>query len=294
MSFSTDDFAKALEQHDYQFQRGQLVRGKIAGHDSSGAYVDIGGKSAAFLPLEEASLRRVMNLADLLPIDSEREFLIIREQDADGQVTLSIRQLEIKKAWQLLAEMQEDGATIQARVGGVNKGGVTVDVQGIRGFIPRSHLVDRGDLEALVGKTLTVSFLEINPDSRKLVLSQRLATQAASLKQLQIGQLVDGKISGIKPFGVFVDFDGTTGLLHINQVSKNYVASLPAIFEVGQPIKAVIIDLDDVKRRISLSTKVLENYPGEVLEKMGEVMADAATRAEKVQKTIETRGVEGL
>lgn len=290
MSFSTDDFAKALEQHDYQFQRGQIVRGKAFSYESDGALVDIGGKSAAFLPLEEASLRRVTDIAVAVPLQEERDFMIIREQDNDGQVTLSIRQLEIKQVWQRLLDMQESSQTVQARISGINKGGVTVDVQGLRGFIPRSHLVDRDNLDALIGKAMTVSILEVDPDRRKLVFSQRLAAQAASLSQLEIGQLIEGKIVNIKPFGVFVDFEGTTGLLHINQISKNYVASLPALFEVGQPIKAVIIDLDEAKRRVSLSTKVLENYPGEMLEKMSEVMAEAASRMTKVSKQLSQQG----
>jgi small subunit ribosomal protein S1 len=290
LSFSTDDFAKALEQHDYQFQRGQIVRGKAFSYESDGALVDIGGKSAAFLPLEEASLRRVTDIAVAVPLQEERDFMIIREQDNDGQVTLSIRQLEIKQVWQRLLDMQESSQTVQARISGINKGGVTVDVQGLRGFIPRSHLVDRDNLDALIGKAMTVSILEVDPDRRKLVFSQRLAAQAASLSQLEIGQLIEGKIVNIKPFGVFVDFEGTTGLLHINQISKNYVASLPALFEVGQPIKAVIIDLDEAKRRVSLSTKVLENYPGEMLEKMSEVMAEAASRMTKVSKQLSQQG----
>lgn len=294
MSFSSDDFAKALEQHDYQFQTGQVVRGKAYSYESDGVYVDIGGKSAAFLPLEEVSLRRVVDLAETLPLHEDREFMIIKEQNAEGQVTLSIRQMQIKQLWQQFADMQESGKTVQARVSGVNKGGVTVDVLGLRGFIPRSHLVERDNLESSIGKALTVAFLEVDPNRKKLVVSQRQASQAASLGQLEIGQLVEGKIVGIKPFGLFVDFDGMTGLIHINQVSKNYVASLNAGFEVGQPIKAVIIDLDDVKRRISLSTKVLENYPGEMLENMPEIMAEASTRAEKARKTIEQRGVEGV
>lgn len=288
MSFSTDDFAKALEQHDYQFQKGQVVSGKVVNYDSDGIYVDIGGKAAAFLPLEEASLGRIVNLAEYLPVGEDREFLIIREQDADGQVTLSLRQLQMRQAWQRLATLQEQQQSIQARVSGVNKGGVTVDVQGIRGFIPRSHLVDRDNLEALIGKALTVSPIEVDAERRRLVLSQRLATQAASLGQLEVGQLIEGRVASIKPFGVFVDFDGTTGLLHINQVSKNYVSSLETLFSHGQSIKALIIDVDEIKKRVSLSTKVLENFPGEVLENFSEVMATAESRAEKVRPTLST------
>lgn len=287
LSFSSDDFAKALEQHDYQFQRGQLVRGKAFSYDSNGALIDIGGKSSAFLPIEEAAINRVTDLSTIVPVGEEREFMIVREQDNDGQVTLSIRQLELQKAWDRLEEMQENGQTLQARVNGINKGGVTVEATGLRGFIPRSHLVERENLESLIGKALTVSVLEVDRDKRKLVLSHRMAAQAASLGSLEIGQLIEGKIVGIKPFGVFVDFDGTTGLLHINQISKNYVASLQSLFEVNQPIKAVIIDVDEPKRRISLSTKVLENYPGEMLEKMPEVMAEAAERMPKVAKDLD-------
>jgi len=293
LSFSSDDFAKALEQHDYQFQRGQVVRGKAFSYDSDGAFIDIGGKSAAFLPTAEASLHRVTDLSTIVPLQEEREFMIIREQDNDGQVTLSIRQLELQQVWQRLEDMQESGQTLQARVNGLNKGGVTVEAMGLRGFIPRSHLVERDNLESLIGKALTASVLEVDRDRRKLVLSHRLAAQAASLGQLEIGQLIEGKIVGIKPFGIFVDFEGTTGLLHINQISKNYVASLQSLFEVGQPLKAVIIDLDEAKRRVSLSTKVLENYPGEMLEKMSEVMAEAASRLPKANKNLMQQGDEG-
>jgi small subunit ribosomal protein S1 len=288
LSFSTDDFAKALEQHDYQFQKGQTVRGKVANYESDGVYIDIGGKAAAFLPLEEASIGRILNLVEYLPMGEEREFLIIREQDADGQVTLSLRQLQMKQVWQQLTELQEGNQSVQARVSGVNKGGVTVDVRGIRGFIPRSHLVERDNLEALVGKALTASPIEVDAERKKLVLSQRLATQAASLSQLEIGQLVEGKVASIKPFGIFVEFEGTTGLLHINQISKSYVASLETLFSHGQPIKALILDIDEIKKRVSLSTKVLENFPGEMIENMADVMATAETRAEKIRGHLST------
>ncbi len=285
-SFSMDDFAKALEQHDYQFQRGQVVRGRVENHESNGAYVDIGGKSLAFVPLEEASLRRVTDLSVVLPLQEERDFLIIREQDADGQMTLSVRQMEIKQAWDNLAEMLEGGKTVQVRVSGVNKGGVTVDVQGLRGFIPRSHLIDRDNLDALIGEKLTASFLEVSPDTNKLVLSQREATRSASFNLLEVGQLIEGKITGIKPFGVFVDLEGVTGLLHIKQVSQTFVESLEKVFQVGQLIKAIIIDLDEGKGRVSLSTRVLENHPGEMMENMTEVMESAEARAERARKNL--------
>jgi len=281
-----DDFAKALEQHNYEFQKGQVVRGKVFEYDSNGAYVDIGGKSSAFLPIEEAALRTVTDLSEVVPLDEERDFLIIREQDADGQVTLSLRQLQIQQAWEDLIELQETGKVLQVRVSGANKGGVTVDVQGMRGFIPRSHLLERDNIESLIGQSLSVNFLEVDREREKLVLSQRMATQSNAFKDLQIGQLVEGKVSSIKPFGVFVDLEGVSGLLHIKQVSQKYIDNLGKLFAPGQPLKALVVDLDEGRGRISLSTRVLENYPGEMVDKMADVMDTAEERSERARKTL--------
>jgi small subunit ribosomal protein S1 len=280
-SFTMDDFAKALEQHDYQFQKGQTVHGKVFQIDHDGAYVDIGGKASAFLPRDEASLRTVTDLSEILPLQEKLEFIIIREQDAEGQVTLSRRQLEIRHIWQKLLQMQEASQTVQAKVTGVNKGGVNVEVFGLRGFIPRSHLSERDNLESLKGQTLTTSFLEIDPNTKRMVLSQRLASRSANFSMLEIGQLVEGKITGIKPFGVFVELDGVSALLHIKQVTQKYIDNLEKVFQVGQHIKAVIIDIDEGKGRIAISTRVLENFPGEILENMEEVMTSAEARAER-------------
>ena len=283
-----DDFAKALEKHDYQFHKGQVVRGKVFQVDHDGAYVDIGGKSSAFLPQEEASLRAVADLSEVLPMNEELEFLIIRDQDAEGQVTISRKQLEVKQIWEKLLEMQENSQSVQVRVTGVNKGGVTVDLLGVRGFIPRSHIAERDNLEALKGQNLTVGFLEINRETNKLVLSQRLAARSSNFSLLEIGQLIEGKITGIKPFGVFVDFNGVSALLHIKQVSQKFIDSLEKVFQIGQPIKAVIIDLDEGKGRVAISTRILENFPGEVVENFAEVMSSAEARANRAaNKTAE-------
>ncbi len=285
-SFSMEDFAKALEQHDYQFQKGQVVTGKAYSYESGGALVDIGGKSPAFLPVEEASVRQVADVSTILPLQEEREFLIVREQNEDGQVTISLRQLEYRKIWERLAELQDSNQSVQVRVTGMNKGGVTVDVLGLRGFIPRSHLVERENLEALKGQTLTVTFLELDRDRNKIVLSNRLAARAQNFSQLEAGQLIEGKVTSLKPFGAFIEFDGTTGLLHINQISQKFIPSLPALLEVGQPIKAMIVDLDEGRGRISLSTKVLENHPGEMVENLATVMEEAESRQDRARKNL--------
>jgi small subunit ribosomal protein S1 len=285
-SFSMEDFEKALEQHNYEFQKGKLVTGKAFSYESDGALVDIGGKSPAFLPIEEASVRRINDVSAVLPLDEEREFIIVREQDADGRVTISLRQLELRKVWERLTDLQSTNQSVQVRVTGTNKGGVTVDVQGLRGFIPRSHLVEREDLEALKGQTLSATFLELDRDRNKIVLSNRLAAKAANFSQLEVGQVVTATITSLKPFGAFAEFDGTTGLLHINQISKNYVESLPALLKVGQEIKAMIVDLDEGRGRISLSTRVFENYPGEAIEDFPKLMEEAESRQERAKKNL--------
>ncbi len=282
-SFSMDDFAKALEKYDYEFSKGQIIKGTVVQHQSEGAYVDIGGKSPAFLPIREAALEAIDNLTEVAPLGEELEFLIIREQNSEGQVTLSLRQLQIQAAWDKIAELADSGKSTQIRVTGVNKGGVIGEVEGLRGFIPRSHLQQRDNLESLIGQLLTVTFLEVNPEQRKLVLSQRDAMRAAALTKVEEGALVTGTIVNMKPYGVFVDLDGVTGLLHIKEVSGVHIDSLNTIFKVGQEIKVVIAQVDEYNNRLSLSTKVLEEYPGELLEKFDQVMATAEARWEKAQ-----------
>ena len=287
-SFTMDDFAKALEQpqYSYGFQKGQIVTGKVYSYESEGIYIDIGGKSLALLPFQEVSLGVTQDLSEAIPLQLEREFLIIREQDADGEVLLSIKQLEIKQIWEKLTELEKAGQSFPVQVIGTNKGGVTVDVQSLRGFVPRSHLLARDNLESLIDQVLTVNFLELDQEKKKIVMSQRLATPSAGFSKLAVGQLLEGTIVGVKPFGVFIDLEGLTGLLHITQVSQKRIDSLSTIFAQGNLVKAMIVDLDEGKKRISLSTKVLENYPGEMLEKIDEVMESADARAERARKIL--------
>lgn len=285
-SFSAEDFAKALEEHNYDFSRGQVVSGRIGAYEKEGVYVDIGAKCPGFLPVGEAAVKSVENIEEFLPLDAEREFLIIREQDAEGQVTLSIRELELKHIWESFTQKQKDNESVDVYVTGVNKGGVMVDVQGLRGFIPRSHLVERHNPPSLVGQNLTANFLEVDRDRKKLVLSQRQLAQSTRIGELEVSQLVEGTVVSIKPFGVFVDLDGLTALLHIKQISKNYIESLNTLFSLRQSIKAIVVDIDETKGRVSLTTKLLENYPGEILENFDDVMSNAEARYNKISSTL--------
>jgi small subunit ribosomal protein S1 len=293
LSFSHDDFLKALDQHDFAFEVGQTVLGKIASYGSDGAYIDIGGKSAALLPVREVSLGADQKLEELLPVQTEREFMIIRGQDENGQIILSLRQLEIKAFWEKLQAF-DPGQTLRVRVNGTNKGGLTANVKGIKAFIPRSHVVQRDNIEELVGQLITVSILEVDPDRKKLVLSQRQAHRAQRITELEIGQLVSGKVADLRPFGAFVDLGGVTALLHINNISQKYVSSVNSLLPIGTALKAVITDLDEQRGRISLSTSVLENRPGEMLEAFEAVMAEAEQRAASHQQKVQQAKLEEI
>ena len=287
ISFSMDDFAQALDKYDYKCEKGQVIRGKVIQHTDDGAYVDIGGKSAAYVPLNEVDLQSNPNLEEILPLEEESQFLVISEQNAEGQVKLSRRQLQLKEAWDNVADIAEKGHSVQMRVTRTNKGGVVGEVEGLQGFIPRSHLMEKEDLNALIGQSLTATFLEVNQTTNKLVLSQRRAIAAARMDKLEAGQLVSGKVSRIQPYGVFVDFDGVSGLLHITQVSGSRVDDLNHLFKYNQDVKVMILTIDEYKNRIALSTKILENYPGEVMEKFDEVMNTAEARVEQAREKME-------
>ncbi len=277
-AFSHDDFAKALENHDYQAEKGQIVHGKVSQHSSEGAYVEIGGKSPGFLPLGEAGLDANGDLEETLPLNSEWEFLVISEQNAEGQVKLSRRQLYIRQSWETILEAAADGRILSIRITGLNKGGVTGEVEGLRGFIPRSHLMEKNNLEGLVGEVLSANVLEANQETNKLVLSQRKLQQTQAMTQIAKNTVAAGRVVKLLPYGIFVDLNGVTGLLHITQMSGARVEAIDRIFQPGQAVQVAVLDIDEYKNRVSLSTKVLESYAGELLEKMDEVMANAEER----------------
>jgi small subunit ribosomal protein S1 len=285
-----NDFAQALSNYDYHFNKGEIVKGKVFQYDSHGVLVDIGGKSPGFVPIGEASWEPFTDVTEVLPINEEFEFLIIREQNADGQVTLSRRQLYVEKAWGHLAELSETGKVVEMLVTSTNRGGVIGEVEGLRGFIPRSHLIQKENLESLVDQWLSANILQIDRDQNKLVLSQREIARSAAMGKLQEGEVVQGKVVKIQPYGVFIDFEGIAGLLHIKQISNAHISSLTSLFQVGEEVKVVILEVDELKQRISLSTKVLETYPGEFLEKKDEIMENAEQRlAEAKQRKIEEK-----
>ena len=138
--FTQEEFASLLGKYDYNFKPGDLVKGTVFALEPKGAMIDIGAKTAAFMPVQEVSINRVEGLNDVLQPSESREFFIMSEENEDGQLALSIRRIEYQRAWERVRQLQKEDATIYSEVFATNRGGALVRVEGLRGFIPGSHI----------------------------------------------------------------------------------------------------------------------------------------------------------
>ena len=134
-----------------------------------------------------------------------------------------------------------------------------------------------------------MAFLEVNPETRKLVLSEKKASLVSKFKELQLGQLIEGEILAIKPYGFFVNLGGASGLLHQSSVTKGNIRDLREVFSLGEVIKALIIEIDLEKGRIGLDTSLLEELPGEILIEKEKVFSEANERALKTQSLFDKK-----
>ena len=284
--FDEDAFLAALDANEPVGTTGEVVTGTVIGMESDGVYVDIGGKAPGFMPKSECGLGVITNLKERFPKGLELEVLVTREQNADGMVTISCRALALRKSWDKVRQLAKDGKVVQVKVTGFNRGGVTCDLEGLRGFIPRSQLQEGENHEALVGKTLGVAFLEVNSETRKLVLSEKRAAVAARFSELEVGQLVEGQVAAIKPYGLFIDLGGISGLLHQSVITGGSLRSFREVFSQGDTVRALITELDPGRGRIGLNTALLEGQPGELLADKDTVMAEAEDRANRARNVL--------
>ena len=285
--FDEEAFLAALDENAPVGTTGEVIKGKVIGLESDGVYVDIGGKAPGFMPKSEAGLGVVTNFRERFPKGLEVEVLVTREQNADGMVTISCRALELRKSWDRVKEFEKQGKVVQVVVSGFNRGGVTCDLEGLRGFIPRSQLQDGENHQELVGKTLGVAFLEVNSGTRKLVLSEKRAAVAARFQEFEVGALVEGLVASVKPYGLFIDLGGISGLLHQSAITNGNLRSIREVFDHGERVKALITELDPGRGRIGLNTALLEGPPGELLVEKEKVMSEASDRAKRAQSVLQ-------
>ncbi|MCT0213038.1 MULTISPECIES: S1 RNA-binding domain-containing protein [unclassified Synechococcus] len=281
--FDEDAFLAALDENEPVGATGEVVKGVVLTVESDGVYVDIGGKAPGFMPKAECGLGVIINLKERFPRGQPVEVLVTREQNADGMVTVSARALALRHSWDKVKQLEKDGMVVQVKVSGFNRGGVTCDLEGLRAFIPRSQLINGENHEELVGKTLGAAFLEVNIETHKLVLSEKRASTAARFQELEVGQLVEGQVVAVKPYGLFVDLGGVSGLLHQSCITGGTLRDLREVFDQGDRLKALITQLDPSRGRIGLNTALLEGQPGEWLVDKEKVMAEAEDRANRAR-----------
>jgi len=284
--FTQEEFASLLGKYDYNFQPGDLVKGTVFALEPKGAMIDIGAKTAAFMPVQEVSINRVEGLNDVLQPSESREFFIMSEENEDGQLALSIRRIEYQRAWERVKQLQKEDATIYSEVFATNRGGALVRVEGLRGFIPGSHISARKIKDDLECEYLPLKFLEVDEERNRLVLSHRRALVEKKMNRLEVGEVVVGSVKGIKPYGAFIDIGGVSGLLHISEISHEHIETPHNILNVNDQMKVMIIDLDSERGRISLSTKALEPEPGDMLTDPQKVFSKAEEMAAKYKQML--------
>ncbi len=286
IGFTHDDFAALLDKYDYHFSPGDVVPGTVFSLEPRGALIDIGAKTAAYIPIQEMSINRVDNPEEVLQSNETREFYILSDENEEGQLTLSIRRIEYMRAWERVRQLQTEDATVRSGVFATNRGGALVRIEGLRGFIPGSHISTRKPKEDLVGEDLPLKFLEVDEERNRLVLSHRRALVERKMNRLEVGEVVIGTVRGIKPYGAFIDIGGVSGLLHISEISHEHIDTPHSVFNVNDELKVMIIDLDAERGRISLSTKQLEPEPGDMIKNRDAVFDKAEEMAAKFREQL--------
>ncbi|MEO0947815.1 MAG: 30S ribosomal protein S1 [Cyanobacteria bacterium J06641_5] len=294
IGFTHEDFAALLDRYDYNFNPGDTVAGTVFSMEPRGALIDIGAKTAAYIPIQEMSINRVDSPDEVLRQNETREFFILTDENEDGQLTLSIRRIEYMRAWERVRQLQSEDATVRSGVFATNRGGALVRIEGLRGFIPGSHISTRQPKEDLVAQELPLKFLEVDEERNRLVLSHRRALVERKMSGLKVGEVVVGYVRGIKPYGTFIDIGGVSGLLHISEISHDHIDTPHSVFNINDELKVMIIDLDAERGRISLSTKQLEPEPGDMLKNRELVFEKAEEMAEKYRQKLLQQAQEEL
>ena len=295
IGFTHEDFAALLDEYDYHFNPGDIVPGVVFSVEPRGALIDIGAKTAAYIPIQEMSINRVEEPDEVLQPEETREFFILTDENEDGQLTLSIRRIEYMRAWERVRQLQAEDATVRSGVFATNRGGALVRIEGLRGFIPGSHISTRQPKEDLVAQDLPLKFLEVDEERNRLVLSHRRALVERKMSGLKVGEVVIGSVRGIKPYGAFIDIGGVSGLLHISEISHDHIDTPSSVFDINDELKVMIIDLDAERGRISLSTKQLEPIAGAMLNNRESVFEQADKMAQRFRRKLQyqTQGLAG-
>ena len=240
--------------HIERLDQGSLVKGRVLMVFQDQVVLDIGYKSEGVLALSE--------LPEEPKEGDEIEALVMRLEDQDGQVVLSVREAQRKKALAAIEEADE-GAILEGRIVRAVKGGLIVDV-GVQAFMPAREADVRyvEDLESLVGLDVRVRILERDPDRERIVVSRRAVLAedrerigSETLQRLAVGQRLEGPVTNVADFGAFVDLGGVDGLIHVADLIWGHVKHPSEVVSVGDVVEVVVLSVDREKGRIGLGLK---------------------------------------
>ncbi len=283
MTVEEEDELHLMEQfladpaHDYRnLQYGDTVDGVIMKIDKDEILVDIGSKAEGVVPSREMQSLTTEDRTKL-HVGDELLVFVVQAEDTEGRAVLSVDKARQEKSWRFLQQMFETNDIIQARVVNYNKGGLLVNLEGVRGFVPASQVssISRGpetqkqsDMARMVGQDLPLKIIEINRNRNRLILSERQAIQEVRegkkdelLSQLREGDIRTGTVSSVCDFGAFVDIGGADGLVHLSELSWSRVKHPAEILKVGDRVQVYILSIDNERKRIALSIKRTQNEP---------------------------------
>jgi small subunit ribosomal protein S1 len=290
----------ALMEDALSFQRlksGDIVEGEIVSVTPTEVLVDVGAKSEGLVPSKELERLGREGLESLQVGDTVSVY-VVRAEDREGNLVLSIRRAEEENDWRRAQSRYEESETFETQVAGFNKGGLIVRLGRLRGFVPASQLASghRGNDKQqpeerwahLVGEPIHVRIIELNRRRKRLILSERAALKerreamkAKLLDSLRPGEVRRGVVSSLADFGAFVDLGGADGLIHLSELSWNRSAKPQEVVQVGQEVDVYVLNVDQDRKRIALSLKRLEPEPWTTVESryyVGQLVEGTITR----------------
>ena len=284
---------------------GDIVDGVVVRVDPDEVLVDIGAKSEGIISKRELAGRGETPIN--LEQGEEIKVYVIQPEDENGNVILSLKKARAEGIWQAVAQKEADGEVVDAEVREQNKGGLIVNILGLRGFLPSSQVARQfsGNLLDLVGEKIPVKILEVNRKRNRLIVSQRAAQDEDRARQreelfekLVIGDVIEGKVSGLTSYGAFVNLGGADGLIHISELSWERINNVSDVLAVGDDLRVKVIKLDPELSRISLSLRQMSDDPWDTIEDRfptGKAISGEVTKTKKYGAFLQIAdGVEGL
>jgi len=263
-------------------QVGKIVEGKIVGKARSAVFLDLGPMGTGIIYGKE--FQEAKNEIKNLKMGDSLFVKIIDLENEQGYIELSLNQASDKLTWEKLKQQKEEDQKLIVKINGANKGGLLAEVFGIPAFLPVSQLlpehyprVEKGDsakivreLQKFVDQEMEVKIFDLDPKQGKLILSEKAKEDEKIkeiLKSYNVGDVVEGEITGITDFGVFMKFgeQGLEGLIHISELDWQLIQNPSDIAQIGQKVRAKIISITDNK--VSLSLKALKEDPWQDFEK---------------------------